>query len=216
MPRPSQQIDQALLASARELLPQTGCAGLSVRALAAHAGVSPGMFHYHFGSKERFLRTLLAGLYDEMFGALAQQVALPAAPLARLRAALRLLARFARAQRRLLARLWNDALAGEPVARDFFAHHAPRHVGVLLQLVQQAQRDGSLRPHLQPLAVLAFLMGSIALPLIFVAGLVDAGFALPGGAAAFEAQVSGDAAIDERIDLALAALAAAPVKRSRR
>ena len=59
-------------------------------------------------------------------------------------------------------------------------------------------------------------MGSIALPLIFVAGLVDAGFALPGGAAAFDNQVSGDAAIDERIDLALAALAAPPATRSRR
>jgi AcrR family transcriptional regulator len=174
------------------------------------------MFHYHFGSKEQFLRTLLAGVYDEMFAALARKVALPAAPLERLRTALRLLARFARARRRLLARLWTDALAGEPVARDFFAHHAPRHVGVMLQLVQAAQRDGVLRPQLAPLAVLAFLMGSVALPLIFVAGLVDAGFGVPGGAAAFDAQVSGDAAIDERIDLALAALAAAPKPRSRR
>ena len=40
MPRPSQQIDQALLASGRTLLPQTGCAGLSVRALAEHAAVT--------------------------------------------------------------------------------------------------------------------------------------------------------------------------------
>ena len=38
MPRPSQQIDQALLASGRTLLPQTGCAGLSVRALAEQKG----------------------------------------------------------------------------------------------------------------------------------------------------------------------------------
>lgn len=215
MPRPSQQIDQALLAAGRELLPELGCGALSVRALAAQAGVSPGMFHYHFGSKERFLRTLLAGLYDEMSGALAQQAAPPAAPLDRLRAALRLLARFARAHRRLLAQLWTDALAGEPVARDFFAQHAPRHSGVLLQLVTQAQREGVLQPRLAPLAALAFLMGSVALPLIFVAGLVDAGFALPGGAAAFATQVSGDAAIDERIELALAALCVPPT-RSRR
>ena len=216
MPRPSQQIDQALLAAGRELLPELGCAALSVRALAAQAGVSPGMFHYHFGSKERFLRALLAGIYDEMFGALTEQVALPAAPLERLRVALRLLAHFARSQRRLLARLWTDALAGEAVARDFFSHHVPRHAGVLLQIVAQAQRDGVLRPQLQPLAVLAFLLGSVALPLIFVAGLVDAGFAVPGGTAAFDAQVSGDAAIDERIDLALTALCAAPKSRSRR
>jgi AcrR family transcriptional regulator len=207
MPRPSQQIDQALLASARELLPQVGCAGLSVRALAAHAGVTPGMFHYHFDSKEAFLRTLLAGVYEEMFSGLARQAGLPTAPLDRLRAMLGLLARFARAHRRLLARLWTDAMAGDKVARDFFAQNAPRHVGLLMSVLAQAQSAGALRP-MPPLAAFAFLMGSIALPLVFVAGLVDIGFAPPGGAGAFEAQVMSDGALEERIELALAALRA--------
>jgi AcrR family transcriptional regulator len=216
MARPSQSIDHALLASGRELLPQTGCAGLSVRALAAHAGVTPGMFHYHFASKEQFLRQLLSALYDEMFAALVEQAALPAAPLERLRAALRLLARFARANRPLLARLWTDALAGEAAAREFFAHHAPRHVGLLMGVVVQAQAEGALRK-MPPLAVFAFLMGSVALPLIFVAGLVESGLAPPGGRAAFDAQVMSDTAIDQRIDLALAALApmAKPARKTR-
>jgi len=205
MARPSQQIDQALLASARDLLPQVGCAGLSVRALAAHAGVAPGMFHYHFDSKEAFLRILLGDIYEEMFSALSRQSALPVAPLDRLRAALGVLARFARANRQLLARLWTDALAGDAVAREFFAHNAPRHVGLLMGLVLQAQSAAALRA-MPPASVFAFLIGSIALPLIFVAGLVDAGFAPPGGADAFDAQVMSDAAIDERIELALAAL----------
>jgi AcrR family transcriptional regulator len=219
MARPSQQIDQALLAAGRALLPELGCAGLSVRALAAQAGVAPGMFHYHFGSKERFLRTLLAALYEEMFGALSAQVALPAEPLERLRAALRLLARFARTHRRVIARLWSDALAGEPVARDFFAQHAQRHIGLMLQLVAQAQREGVLRAQTAPLAAIAFLMGSIALPLIFFAGLVESGLPPPGGPAAFDAQVTSDAAIERRIDLALAVLAApaaaAPARKRR-
>jgi AcrR family transcriptional regulator len=207
MGRPSQQIDQALLASGRDLLPRVGCAGLSVRALAAHAGVAPGMFHYHFDSKEAFLRALLAGVYEEMFSALSRQAALPAAPLDRLRVALAQLARFARTNRQLLARLWTDALAGDAVARDFFAGNAPRHVGLLMGIVAQAQSAGALKA-MPPLSVFAFLMGSIALPLIFVAGLVDAGFSPPGGAGSFDAQVMSDDAIDERIDLALAALSA--------
>jgi AcrR family transcriptional regulator len=45
MPRRSQQIDRALLASARALFPATGCARLSVRAVAEHAGVQPAMLH---------------------------------------------------------------------------------------------------------------------------------------------------------------------------
>jgi AcrR family transcriptional regulator len=215
MPRPSQQIDQALLSSARKLFPAVGCAGLSVRALAEHAGVAPGMFHYHFGSKERFLRTLLAGVYEEMFGSLVAEAALPAEPVERLRAALGLLARFARANRQLLARLWLDAMAGEPVARDFFRDNAPRHIGLLLQLLGAGQSAGVIKP-MPPLQGLAFLMGTVPMPMIFVAGLIDAGLSPPGGKAAFDAQVMSDEAIAARIDLALGALAAPKPARTRR
>jgi AcrR family transcriptional regulator len=214
MPRPSQNLDQALLAAGRELLPELGCAGVSVRALAEHAGAAPGMFHYHFGSKEAFLRALLADLYEGMFASLTQQAALPGAPLERLRGTLRALARFARAQRRLLARLWLDAMSGEAVARDFFRDNAPRHIGLLLQLLGQAQAAGALKA-LPPLQAFAFLMGAVPMPMIFAAGLVDAGLVPPGGKSAFDAQVMSDAAVDARIELALAALAATPPPKRR-
>jgi AcrR family transcriptional regulator len=216
MPRPSQQIDQALLASGRALFAAGGCAGLSVRALAEHAGVAPGMFHYHFGSKERFLRALLADFYESMFAPLSQQAALPAEPIERLRAALRLMARFARANRQWLARLWIDAMSGEAVARDFFRDNSPRHIGLLLQLLAAGQAEGVLRA-MPPLQGFAFLMGTVPLPMIFAAGLIDAGLTPPGGKAAFDAQVMSDDAIEARIELALTALAAPkPTKRKAR
>ena len=59
MPRPSQNIDEALLRSGLALLPRLGCSGLSVRRVAEHAGVNPAMFHYHFQSKAVFLRSVL-------------------------------------------------------------------------------------------------------------------------------------------------------------
>jgi AcrR family transcriptional regulator len=215
MGRPSQQIDQALLASGRALFARTGCAGLTVRALAEHAGVAPGMFHYHFGSKDRFLRTLLAGWYDEMYGSLVQRASLEGEPLERLRAALSVLARFARANRALMARLWADAVAGEVVAREFFQQHVPRHAALLLTLLSEGQSAGTLRA-LPPLTALSFLMVALALPSVFVAALVDAGFALPGGKAAFDGQVMSDAALDARIELALAALAVPQQRPARR
>jgi hypothetical protein len=66
---------------------------------------------------------------------------------------------------------------------------------------------------------LAFLLGSLALPMIFVAGLVDAGVAPAPIRGAFDAQVMSDAAIAQRVDLALAALrseAPTPTKRRAR
>jgi AcrR family transcriptional regulator len=205
MPRPSQRIDQALLASGRELLPTHGCAGLTVRVLADHAGTAPAMVHYHFGSKEQFLQTLLGTVYEAMFDALVQQAAIDGSAVDRLRAALRSLARFVRTQRTLIVRLWADAAAGESVARAFFQHNAPRHIGVLMSLLVQGQDSGALR-RLPPATAFSFLVGAVALPSLFLGGLVDAGVPPPGGAQAFEAQVLSDDAIEARIDLALQAL----------
>ncbi|MGZ5686778.1 MAG: TetR/AcrR family transcriptional regulator [Caldimonas sp.] len=207
MARPSQQIDQALLASGRVLFPTAGSAGLSVRALAAHAGVNQAMFHYHFGSKDDFLRTLLQQMYEEMFGALSAAVLHAGPAIERLRHALTTIARFARSHRRVLARLWMDAVSGEAVALDFLRRNVPRHVQVLLVLLREAEAEQALRP-MPALQRLAFLMGSVMLPLIFIGGIVEAGPGLPELVALFEAEVSSDAAIAERIDLALAALAA--------
>ena len=70
MTRPSRNVDRLLLRAGRELFPETGAAQLSIRKVADRAGVIPGMFHYHFGTKDLFVRQLLQELYDEMFASL--------------------------------------------------------------------------------------------------------------------------------------------------
>ena len=215
MIRPSNKLDAALLASGRALFPSTGCAGLSLRALAEHAGVNPGMFHYHFKSKDNFLRALLQQMYEEMFASLQLEAGHDGPTLARLRGALLALATFARDNRRVLARIWIDALAGEPVALAFLNDNAPRHVGLLVALVERARAEGVLRD-LPPVQRLAFLLGALVMPMIFAAGLADTGAAPPAIRAAFDAQVMSDAAMAERVDLALAALAAQPAAPARR
>ena len=218
MTRPSNKLDEALLASGRELFPSTGCAGLSLRVLVEHAGVNAGMFHYHFKSKDNFLRTLLQQMYEEMFESLQLEAGHEGPALERLRAALLSLARFARSHRHVLARIWIDAMAGEQVALEFFRANAPRHLGLLVGLVEQARTQGALR-ELPPVQRLAFLLGSLVAPIIFAAGLVDTGVAPVPMRKAFDAQVMSDAALAQRVDLALAALrddaVARPQRRSR-
>src|SRR3954466_8413677 len=112
MPRPSRNLDLALLATGRELFATRGCAGLAVREVAEAAGVNLGMFHYHFKSREAFLRALLQSVYEEMYAQLSAVTAArprEATPLAHLRAALRFMGRFARANRPVLARVLADA-----------------------------------------------------------------------------------------------------------
>jgi AcrR family transcriptional regulator len=205
MPRPSQHIDRALLASGRALYPLHGCAGLSVRQLAEHAGVNQAMFHYHFKTKNEFLRALLQQMYDEMFAGLHHDAALQGPALERLRHALTGLARFVRDHRPVIARVWSDAAAGQPVAREFMRANAPRHVGLLMQLLQQAEREGSVA-QLPAMQRMSFVMGSVVAPLVIVSGLLAMGITPGLPVRDMDDQVLSDAAITERVDLALAAL----------
>lgn len=206
MPRPSQDQDQALLAAGAALYPALGCAGLSVRRVADAAGVNPAMVHYHFGSKDGFLRALLQRHYEEMFSALSLNSQGDADVMERLAAALLGVARFVREHRPLIARVWADAQGGQAVAQDFLRANAPRHLGVLMTLMQEAEASGRLAP--QPLLTrFSFLMGAVVAPLILVGGMKAIAAVPPALLAAVDDQVLSDAALLRRIEWALLGLA---------
>lgn len=207
MPRPSQDQDQALLAAGAALYPQLGCAGLSVRRVAEAAGVNPAMVHYHFGSKDAFLRALLQQHYEAMFSALSLHSQGEADVMERLAAALLGVARFVREHRPLLARVWADAQAGEAVAQDFLRANAPRHLGVLMALLQEA--EGQDRLPRQPLLTrFSFLMGAVVAPLILVGGMQAINAVPPALQGLVDDGVLSDAALERRIEWALLGLAA--------
>jgi AcrR family transcriptional regulator len=215
-PRPSRNLDQALLAAGRDLFPERGCAAMSVREVADAAGVNLGMFHYHFKSRDAFLRALMQQAYEEMFATLSLQIARGADPVTNLRSALRAIARFARDNRRFLARVLADALSGEKCAREFLGANVPRHLGVLQGLIAAGQKQGQLAPLPLPQA-LGTCAGAVAMPIFFGGALVDFGTLDPAMAAMIETTLLSDAALDQRIDLVIAAISqAAPRPAPRR
>jgi len=212
MPRPSRNVDAALLAAGRELYPELGMRALSVRRVAQRAGVNLGMFHYHFGSKEQFVRTLLQQLYDGMFAELTV-AAHDARPLEGLRAAANVLGRFVRDHRLLLRRLMADAMNGEALAVEFAATNLPRHFGVIVGLVQAGQRSGALKP-VPPAQAVAMIAGAVGGPILIGGAIVERDSMPAQLRETFEKSVLSDRALAERVDLVLAGLAEpAPSKR---
>lgn len=205
MPRPSLNVDQAMLTSGRELFARYGCAGLSVRKVAEHAGVNPSLFHYHFGSKEKFLRTLLQSLYEEMFQQLSNAAQLPGTPLQRLRGVLLSVGGFLRSHGAEVGRIWTDAGQGEPVAVAFVRENAPRHLRLVTALLAEAEDTGDLKP-MPALQRMVFLMGAVAAPVLVAGRLqnMDLGGTLP--MERLVSDVLSDAAIAARADMAIAAL----------
>jgi AcrR family transcriptional regulator len=205
MPRPSRNLDRALLAAGRELFPTRGCAGLSVREVADAAGVNLGMFHYHFKSRDAFLRALMQQAYEEMFQSLTLQVARDSDPVVNLRSALRVLGRFARDNRPFLARVFTDALSGEQCARQFLRDNMPRHLAVLQLLVAEGQREGRLVVIPFP-QVIGLCGGSLVMPILLGGAMLESGALAPPMAQVIEKCFLTDGGIDQRIDLALKAL----------
>jgi len=216
MPRPSRNVDALLLAAGHDLYADAGAAGLSVRRITDKAGVNLGMFHYHFRTKEQFVRRLLQAMYDEMFANL-ELAAAAGSPRDALGAALNVLGRFGRENGRLLRRLVADALADEPLALEFLRANMPRHIGVIVGLVVAGQRAGELRP-MPPPQALAFLAGSVAAP-VLIGGAIAERALVPGVTIDLAALIASDAAIAERVECALAGLAipaSTPAKGSKR
>jgi len=215
MPRPSRNLDRALLAAGRELFPDRGCAALSVREVAEAAGVNLGMFHYHFKSRDAFLRALMQQAYEEMFARLTLEVSVHRAASDSLRQAVRAIARWVRDNRRFLARVLADALGGQKCARDFLRDNLPRHFVVLQAIIAQGQAQGRIVDLPVP-QVIGMCAGSVAMPILFGGALIDGGELPAPMAKTLAKSLLSDVAIDQRIDLALAAISAPqPISRKK-
>lgn len=207
MPRPSSQADQALIHAGRTLYPQTGCVGLSVRRVAELAGVRPGLFHYHFASKDAFLSAMLQGLYEDFYSELGEAARGPGEPLERLRAVLQRLGRALRERGALLTRVVTDVVQGAPAAVAFVQHNVPRHLALLTRLMDEAERAGQIAP-MPALRRMGFVMGAVAAPLLVGRGLQALRLQDPLIDARVETDMLSDEATDLRIEMALVALGA--------
>ncbi|MDE2491312.1 MAG: TetR family transcriptional regulator [Elusimicrobia bacterium] len=208
MARPSRDQDRKLIDAARRMLPETGLSGLSVRAVARRARVNLGMFHYHFKTKRAFQRRVLQEAYEDFFAVFSAAAGGPGAPRERLRRLLVAVARFARDNRVLFTLLMREFLNAQPDVAAFAQENFPRHVAVLLGLLDECRREGSVRP-LPPHALALFAMPAMGLPNIAVTAFERNRVRTLGGRplAEFSAAVLGDAMIETRADMVLAALA---------
>ncbi|MFA6003863.1 MAG: TetR/AcrR family transcriptional regulator [Elusimicrobiota bacterium] len=211
MSRPSRNTDRLLLDAGRKLLPQTGVSGLSLRQIAAQAKVNLGMFHYHFGSKQKFARQVLQDLYEEFFRGFSLETHKAAPPEQRLIAALTILARFVRDNRKLILALLQDALNHEPEVIAFAKANAPRHIRIIAGLVRECQKTGALKELPLP-TILPYIAAGVIAPNLGVAFLERAAAGSAAGIplALIRPAVISDQAIAQRIAAALKGLRREP------
>lgn len=196
---------QQFLDAGFRLYPQYGYRQLSVRLLAAETGLSPGMFHHLFASKDAFVGELLQQQYGSAFAALVLTIR-PQAPVRdNLREVLDFVARFVRDHLPLVHRIFADSTEGVACVNDFIRHHGTRHVAVIMTLLAEGIAQGVL-PQTALTRYLGFLMGAVIEPMVVVSDLMAADLAPQQVADEFAEHVISDEAIAQRIDWALGAL----------
>ena len=161
---------QLLLAHGLKLVAQKGLRGMVIRELAQETGVNLGSVVYHFGTREKFLEEVVDQWYSP-FVAQLQSAAqrnhdLPA--VVALERVIGELIDLIDRHASFIAHLGADALAGEPAAQRFLINLRTGHPKILLRLIRQGQRNGTI-VQAPPLHLLSFIMSTAALPMILAA-----------------------------------------------
>jgi AcrR family transcriptional regulator len=197
---------ERLLRSGLRQARRSGVRSITVRGVCNQAEANLGTFVYHFGSRDAFVAEVIERWYAPLLQTLADTVDGDLAPLERLRALVLQMADWAADNRRFITHVLMDAAGGEPAAVRFVGSLAGRHPVLILRVIGEAQAARVL-PAGEPVNVLLFLMGAIALPMLLVERMSEARIAPADLTKALSRYAHERQFREQRLDWALAGLA---------
>src|SRR5215468_6194497 len=131
---PSAEVERELLAAAEAVLVRDGPGGLTVRAVAAEAGIAPMGVYSRLGGKEGLVDALLIRGFDRLRAAL-EAAGAEQDPLQRLRGCGRRYRQFALANPHFYAIMFENAIPHEQ-ASEALTEHAAQTFGALVRSVE--------------------------------------------------------------------------------
>lgn len=184
------------------LYPQLGYRKLSVRLLAAEAGLSPGMFHHLFASKDEFVAELLQSQYEHTFGRVDFLPDQDADVVQKLRHAIRLLAFCLRDNLAWVNRIFADSADGVNIEETFLRRRFDNYSGRLYALLSDCFPD---TPFPELVKRMSYISASVVAPMFLGIRFSHMGM-LPEDVRSHIFAVLDDDAIEERIRWTFSAL----------
>lgn len=135
----------ALMRAARELFALHGYDGTSVRAITARAGTNLGAITYHFGSKEALYEAVIESAMGPSYERLQEAAKADRPALDRLEAAVRAFFAFLHESPDLPRLLLQQMTGSRPISEKVLGIMRG-NIGLLASLIEEGQRDGSIRP----------------------------------------------------------------------
>ena len=204
MARPPSGTDLKLKAAGRELLQEKGITGFSVREACRLAGINTGMFHYYFGSKDEFMKTILKEIYVEFMLNFKAGVSVAGIPRARLKNALLEVGKFARNVRNAAPMIFADIAHGNKDAFTFVRGNFTEHISHIAALVEECRPGSAVKGRSTPF-IIAVLVSVMIFP-VLICGIMErngvkkiGGHSLDG----LRKEMFSDAGIAERAETAV-------------
>ena len=135
---------ERLLHAARELFTRRGFDAVSVRDLTARARVNLGAVTYHFGSKQELYREAITSIAEPFAEHVASIAAAPRAPLDRIERVTRAVLAYFEEHPEMPPILLRELAGHRPLSAPL-AQLMRRNLGVLIGLITDGQRDGTIR-----------------------------------------------------------------------
>ncbi len=133
-----------LISAGIQLFAERGYDGTTVRAVTRRAGANLGAITYHFGTKDEFYEAVVTEVVDPSREFLANAVGTQGSPLDRIERFVRGVFEYLRL-RPEFPRLVMQHFAGARPLPDAFRRVIQANARTLLGLIEQGQRDGSIR-----------------------------------------------------------------------
>ena len=203
MSRPSRKQDQLLIETAKQLYPEVGASGMSLKRIAEEAGVNLGMFSYYFGTKSNFIRRVLQVLGDEAGTDALTPPTVGASSIERLRCFLFTLGTTYRDHRRLALAMYRDFLNQDPDVTEHVFENSRLQMTALIPLIEECQRDGYVDDALPMPQILTFCMGTVKTPIVIAASQERAAPGTPKLLREGVKKMLTDEAIAQRVEMAL-------------
>lgn len=202
---------QLLLQHGIKIAETKGLRGLTVREVAASAGVNLGSFVYHFKTRELFIEELVELWYTPIFQQLkiTSEAESKHSALARLHATVVQLVQLIHQNAQFINHLIADAIAGEKAVQAFLLTLPERHPKLLIQLIIEAQAEGNLMLE-PPIHQLLFIMTSTGLPLLLAGGPLQHQDWLPAESKALASLMSDPLNAQLRLEWALKGISQSP------
>jgi AcrR family transcriptional regulator len=160
-------VRETLLDRARELFLQHGFGNVSARQIAAAAGTTPAMIHYHFGDKPGLYRAMLESVVQPLIDRVQQleQGAGAAAP--GLEAVMSAYMRMVAANPWFPALIIQEVLARNGRMRgEFIERFAARTAPALVAVLRREREQGKLRVDLEPRFAAVSLLSLCVFPFV--------------------------------------------------